>query len=643
MGENERVGSGPTGIGAYWLGGLAGGLAAGILIAYGESLFILLTAGSFWADWRFLLKAMLLYGLLGGALGGLGGAFLHAAFFRRHPLRRLPPGIFFFSIFTAAGIFGETWVFLMDIHTFRTPQGRWQGEAYLVLLAGLAAAVLAGGWIAWSGGRIHGKGKKPVWRWAAVVLLVAVAVWLAANALAARQEGPGNGKIRSGPEGRPANVVILLVDALRPDHLSAYGHALPTSPTIDRLAREGVLFRTCYATSTWSIPTHASIFTGLFPSSHGAYTLYSALDPEIPTLAQILAARGYRTASLFDNPLLGKRYGLTHGFQTALGVDNAHKVSLAVSRIRDRLRGVRSMSPNILGVAASWIDHAGRQGRPFFLFMNLMDVHLPYRPKEPYAGEFLRSLPPGKVDKDLVRRFTGDGILSKKAADALFPRLGAADWRWLERIYDSNIRFVDDQIGRFLDRLRRRGQLENTLVIVTADHGELFGENGLGAHFQPSMHHASMRIPLIFWFPARLPAAEVVRPVSQVDMFAAILKLAGFPHDIPAHVQGEDLFAPPDGRGILGEFWDEERRRFIRSYYSGDFKLMVQASGKRELFDLKTDAAEARDLAPLRPELLRELSARLDAQLNSMPRRAARADPGKRREMERMLRSLGYL
>ena len=433
------------------------------------------------------------------------------------------------------------------------------------------------------------------------------------------------------------------MDALRPDHLSAYGYPLPTSPSIDRLAREGVLFRHCYATSTWTVPTHASLFTGLFPSSHGAYSLYSPMDPAIPTLAQILAGKGFHTGSFFDNPLLGSRYGLSRGFHTALGVDNAHKVSLTLLRIWDRLRGQRSMSRNILLVADKWIERARSVDQPFFLFVNLLDAHLPYRPQKPYINEFLHSLPTENVNSELTRKFISAGVISKKKADALFSRLTAADWRWLARFYDSNIRAIDDQIGLFLKRLKSKGLMENTLVIITADHGELLGENGFGGHYQLSMHQAELHIPLIFWFPERLPVAEIRQPVSQVDIFPTILRLAGFPEAIPRTTQGGDLFAPSPGREVLAEFWDENRKHFNRAFYSGDFKLLLLASGKQELYDVKNDHQEEKDLALLRPDILKSLTSCLDDRLRAMPLRKTGVDERKKKEMEKQLKSPGYL
>ncbi len=643
MHQIETIPRGPDGWRECLLAGIAGGAGAGFFTAFAETFFLLVTVGSFWVGLPFLLKALALYGAVGGAGGLACSAVFYFLFFRRHPLRKIRPWIFFLACLSAAGIAAETLLYLMDIHTFRNFHGGWSLAAYFFLVAGLLTAGAAGWLITGIGRRFFQGETARRLRNGAIALLIFAVVFLLGMVFAARRAGAGLGPLAGKRANPPANVIILLVDSLRPDHLSAYGYPLPTSPAIDRLAREGVLFRRCYAASNWTVPTHASIFTGLYPSTHGAYSLYSTLDSAIPTLAQVLAGNGYCTGSFFDNPLLGTRYGLARGFQTALGVDNEQKVSLALVRVWQLLRGSRSVSKNILLSAGCWIESARRRQRPYFLFVNFLDAHLPYRPQKPYVSEFLRSLPAENVNVGLARKFTTDEINTKKAANDLYPLLTAADWRWLERFYDSDIRALDDQIGLFLLRLKERGLLANTLVIVTADHGEFFGEGGIGGHLHSSLHDAGLRIPLIFWLPGRLPPGEITQAVSQVDLFPTILALAGLAGSVPHAVQGRDLFAPAGRSEPLAEFWDDIRKRFSRAFYAEDLKLVIPVSGKKELYDLKNDPREEKDLAPLRPDLLQALASLLDDRLRAMPLRKTGVDERKKKEMEKLLKSLGYL
>jgi arylsulfatase A-like enzyme len=625
------------------VGGLIGGIWAGLWTAFWESLFIQVTIGSYWADLEFWMKALGLHAAVGAAAGLACSALLYFFVFRRRPLARTRPWVFFLALLSAGGMAAETVLFLLDVHTFRNLRGGWTIPAYAVLLAGLLAAGFTGWAIARAGRRFFQGGPWLVGRNSGILLLIVMAILLSARAYSAWRMKVGLAPVPEKMAVAPANVIILLIDSLRADHLSSYGYPLPTSPVIDRLAREGILFRNGFATSNWTVPTHASIFTGLYPSSHGAYSLHSSLDPTVPTLARLLAAKGYRTGIFFDNPLLHSHGGLLQGFQARVGVDNAHKVSLALDRVWDRLHGRRAMSGNILRTAGKWIAHGRGTGRPFFLFVNVLDAHLPYRPQKPYIDDFLKSLPNETVNTKLTRIFTRDGIRSKKTADSLFRRLTAADWRWLGRFYDSNIRAIDDRIGEFLQRLKNEGLLDNTLVVVTADHGELLGESGLGGHYQSTFSQAALRVPLICWFPGHLPSMEIQQPVSQVDFLPSILKLTGLAGSIPPASQGGDLFAPSPGRPILAEFWDEGRQGFSRAFLLGEQKLILYASGEKEMYDVTNDPAETSNLVLDRPELLRHLTERLSLMLRSMATKKAVERLQTRKEAEKALRSLGYL
>jgi len=620
-----------------------GGALAGSLMAYGESLVILATAGSFLADFSFLIKAVIIYGLAGMGGGMLCSLLLYVFVFNKRPLRQTRPWIFFFALLSVCGIILEGILYLLDIDIFRNLNGGWKVSAYFFILIDFLVG-MAMGWSIWRIGRsLSGKTARFCFVFGAGGIFGLFVIFWSLRIFLASAESLQPLRPPEDEEQRPLNIIMVLVDSLRFDHLSAYGYSLPTSPRIDRLAREGILFRRCYAVSNYTIPTHTSIFSGLYPSSHGNYSHYSSLDPSIPTLSQILAAKGYRTGSFFDNRLLGPHFGLSRLFQTSLGVNNEQKTSLTIFRLWERLKRNRSMSDNILRVAFKWIQYRPVRKRPFFLFVNLMDTHVPYRPKKPYIDEFLRSLPEQDQHPELVAKFTMGRTIGKKAANDLYPRLSSSDWRWLERCYDSNIRYIDDQVSAFLSRLETAGKLSRTLVIVTSDHGEFFGEKGVGQHHQSFMHNAGLHIPLILWLPDRLAPATVERPVSQVDIFPTVLSLAGLSRSIPGGVQGRDLFSMGEGTEVLSEYWDDNRNQFSRAFFSGDFKLVTDPTSRHELYDLASDPGETKDLSLVRPDLLKELRARLNDKLKSMPQRKIQVDEKKRKEKERLLRSLGYL
>jgi arylsulfatase A-like enzyme len=643
MGQKEIVIPKQSPLWGYLAAGSAGGWFAGFLTAYLETMFLLVTVGPFWVDFLFFLKALLLYGLTGGVGGGFCSVLFYFYFFRRHPLRKIQAWVFFFALLSACALVLETLFYLMDIHTFRDLNGEWTTLAFFMFFGSIVIAGLFGWMIAALCRHGFREGSRKRLLSGGITIFLSVSVFLFTRIFMVSQERPQFKNSPGNDAKIPSNIIILLVDSLRPDHLSAYGYPLPTSPTIDRLAQDGVLFFNCYAASTWTVPTHTSIFTGLYPSSHGNYSMYSSLNASIPTLAELLAGKGYRTASLFDNKLLGSRYGLSRGFQSALGVDNEKKVSLTILRLWERMRRNRSMSKTILQVADKWISYGSHPGQPFFLFVNFMDAHVPYRPKKPYIDGFLRSLPDEKVNSGLAGKFTTDEINTREAANELASQLTAADWRWLGRFYDSNIRTIDDQIGWFLASLKAQGVLKNTMVIVTSDHGEFFGERRIGGHLHSSMHSAGLCIPLVFWYPEKLVPGKVDRLVSQVDIFPTILELAGFSAAIPGQVQGRDLFSIQENRELLVEFWDDIRKRFSRAFITGDFKLVLAPDQTQELYDLKNDSAEETDLAQLHPELVGQLVLRLKKLLQSMPQIKSREEAGKKKEMEKLLKSIGYL
>ncbi len=614
---------------------------AGAFIAYLEVTFLRATVGPFWAGVPFLLRSLALYIPAGAAAGTAADLFLRLPGLRSRALRMRPRSALLLGFTLTAGLILEILVALMDLQAFRGPGGRWSLTGWEIFIGGAVIAIFSG-WL----------GAKAVRSICGLVglrrrlYLAALGIGLAAVFYAAglpAEPQPGRNTPRSSELSRPANVLLVVIDSLRADHLSAYGHVLPTSPSLDRLAREGVLFRDCLAASTWTVPTHASLFTGLYPSSHGSYSLLTEFDSSRPSLPRILGSRGYRTASLYDNPLVGARFGLSDGFQTALGVDNEHKVSLAFDRVWRRILGHRSSTSTILKAAKRWMDGTDRKDRPFFMFLNLLDVHFPYRPRKPTLDEFLKTLPAEKTNPDLIRICTTDAINDRQTAERVFPRLTKADWRVLSRYYDANIRAVDEDLGRFFETLRSEGRLDDTLVIITSDHGELLGEAGGGGHSQTGLKPEVLRVPLILRFPGRIQAGDVARAVSQIDIFPTILRLAGFESDIPPGIQGRDLLASDSGRGILAESWDETREAFDRAWFVGEDKLLVTASGRKELYDRKTDPTESSDLSRENRSLLDRLSRGLEDQLSRMPKARTTLDPKKRKELERRLRSLGYL
>lgn len=312
-------------------------------------------------------------------------------------------------------------------------------------------------------------------------------------------------------ERQPArSAIIVVVDTLRADHLGTYGYGRPTSPLLDAYAREGRVFERAYSTSTWTLPSLASLYTGRFPATHRAgmssFELPNAiaanrLGPELPTLAEAFAARGFSTAAVVNNPLLEPAFGLNRGFQTYDHPHSTGRPNRRADEVVDRT----------LELLDRW------RGRSFLLVLHFVDPHLDYDAPAPFGGQFSAAY------ASRLTRPVGD-------LNALRPRLSHlsdVDRDFIKAAYDEEIAFVDQQLGRLRAGLAQRGLLERSLVVLTADHGEEFFEHG-GFEHGHAMWEEIVRVPLIIWGPG-VRAGRESSPVSLVDVMPTLLEWIGVP------------------------------------------------------------------------------------------------------------------
>jgi len=340
------------------------------------------------------------------------------------------------------------------------------------------------------------------------------------------------GRLRAAPEGAP-NVLLLVLDTVRALSLSVYGYGRPTSPALERLAARGVVFDRAVATAPWTLPTHSSLFTG-----HYAYELSASyttpLDGGFPTLAERLTSVGYQTSGFAANlRYCTYEYGLTRGF----GYYRDYDVSLpAMFRTSTLTRTLafwvagRSARYNPAGRVGAermnerffqWLDDDVKRDpkRPFFAFMNFYDAHGPYHPPAPYDTMFLGREPSTRDSE--TRDFTQAEVSDLVAA------------------YDGALTYLDSKLGELFAGLERRGLLENTIVIVTADHGEEFNEHGQMNHGN-TLYFPSLHVPLIFAGGGGIPRGQrVADPVTLRDIAATVLQLVGAPAQ--AHLPGTSL------------------------------------------------------------------------------------------------------
>jgi arylsulfatase A-like enzyme len=439
------------------------------------------------------------------------------------------------------------------------------------------------------------------------------------------------------------NVVLITLDTTRADHLGAYGYARAQTPNLDRFAAEGVLYEHTYATSSWTLPSHASILTGLLPMQHGAQTApgdpvgqldygVRPLSERFTTLAERFREAGYRTGAVVGGPALGRELGVSQGFD--IYVDD-------LDGPKEILLGKRA--DEVANRAIAIVEQFGSD--PFFLFVNFFDPHAPYRPPPPED----RGVPEIK-DSPLPREL----MMRLLAGEPAKPTNELEDWERQEIAkmiagYDAEIAYMDRHLGRLLAAIEAVPRSAGTLVAITGDHGESFGEHNYVSHGAHLYEH-NVRVPLIVELPGGEQAGtRVSAPVQNHRLFTTLLHAAGL--DVADGIVAPDLSGPRApivmevrrsdlNVRMFGPFFDRD----LRAIFDPPYKLITSSTGAVELFDLKRAAGEYENLVDRRPDLSRSLQARLERIAEERPplfdaEDRATVTP----ETEEALRALGYV
>jgi arylsulfatase A-like enzyme len=338
--------------------------------------------------------------------------------------------------------------------------------------------------------------------------------------------------------GQRPSVLLIVLDTVRAQNLSLYGYPRPTSRNLQQIALGGVTFEDALSTSSWTLPSHASLMTGRLPHETSADWL-SPLDAEHRVLAEVFRDRGYRTAAFVANAVnAGASAGFSRGFSHFSDVEFSVDGFMARSQL-----GARLLDQPVLRRTVGWFDTAGRRAgssitdaflewldasprrQPFFSFLNFFDAHHPYVPVGPHAAAF-------GVDIDLEDVFT---LLSRDPGDVSPRSVTSAI-----AAYDAATAGLDAEIGRLISALRTRGFLNDTVLVITSDHGEEFGEHGVFEHGN-TLYRQSLEVPLVVRFPPAVPQGiRIAGPVSLVDVPVTMLELAGIrDHGLPGRSLSE--------------------------------------------------------------------------------------------------------
>jgi choline-sulfatase len=406
---------------------------------------------------------------------------------------------------------------------------------------------------------------------------------------------------------RTCNVLLITIDTLRYDRVGAFGGRGGLTPNIDRLAASGLRLTRAYTSAPLTLPAHASILTAVSPPVHGlrANGLFR-LGASQPTLATLLKSAGYRTGAFVGSFVLDARFGLNRGF-------DVYDDRYGEKPVGDPAEGAERRAEDVIKPALAWILGGAASGAAapstslWFAWIHLYDPHEPYRAPEPYSSRYAP--------------------------------------------YDAEVAYTDAMVGQLLDRLRAAGQLEHTLVVLTADHGESLGEHGERTH-GVFTYDVTMRVPWFFWAGGGRIANRAFNQAFDglarlIDLAPTVLELVGAP--VPAALEGRSLIsAVKAGQGAASAYFEAMDANLTRNWapltgvVSGGYKLIDLP--RPELYDLSADPAEATNLFTNEPERARTLGALLrDASTSFAARGSAALKTTLSAESRQRLQALGYV
>lgn len=475
-------------------------------------------------------------------------------------------------------------------------------------------------------------------------------VWLAAMPISFRILAgffvllPGAGFVACGcSESKPRpNVVVIVMDTARPDYFSAYGHPRPTTPFLEEFAENATRFDRAYSTSSWTLPAHASLFSGLLPEDHGAVQGNPVVDASVPLLAERLRAAGYQSAAISENIWISPKVGITRGFE--------HYV-----RSRHMKQGASYATVEAL---RSWLTSKRDPTRPFFAFVNLIDPHMPYRPGDADVAPFTSDVagahaasagffPPGKPAFTTERHYTRKLPLSEP------------EWTKLRALYEGDLRATDAVVRALVTAVDENSSPAGTLIFVLSDHGENLGDHDHISHVF-NVYDSNLRIALF----ARGPGFEggtVDTSLTQItDLYPTILHAAGLEPE-PSSV-GLDLRTDRSANRVLvssldfptislGTFPPSVRqdggpldayKRTLQAGIFGRWKLIVDSRGSAELFDILADPHERTPLQVSQVESATMLELRAALEAANQRAQANQSPLPMDAEMRAELKNLGY-
>ena len=454
------------------------------------------------------------------------------------------------------------------------------------------------------------------------------------------------------------NIIIVLIDAARPDHFSCYGHERITTPNIDRIASEGIVFENAISTAGWTLPSHTSLFTGTYVSKHGVHNENQVFKGTLPTMPAALKSAGYKTAGFCRNYWISDATGLTNGFSEFYDIHYTgfqRKIRRFINNIR--LNGRDSWTFEINRAVCKWLRQ-NASGDPFFMFVHYSQLHLPYSIPAPFNTMFL----PDDVSYEQASRVNQN----PKAFYAGEVAMGPEEFEISRALYDCSLAYMDHRVKDLYDELKTDGILDDTLFIITSDHGESLGDHGHFDHYYV-LYDSLIKVPLIIRYPDKIdPGMRNDSIVQTLDIFPTVGKMLELPDESLREIQGlplppfsdetkhrtfsiseryQDLVGlrnsyPDRDLGHLAKF-EKDRKIAIRTK---KHKLILSQNYESELFDLEKDPEENHNIIESNAHIAADLESKISEWRASFT--AAKIDGNEANfdeTVRKRLEALGYL
>ncbi len=601
---------------SIWLKGLRSGVAWGAVVAtahLGHGIGLILALGQPPLTW-FAAKGTIIELFIGVVAGVV-----------LSPVFKIQRGNWIHPALMAAAWLGMEWIVAVD----PSKPAMWIAPVIVAL-----ALYAVGAWM-------YAKRPKLTAGIAAVLPLILLSMPEIRTAL---QEEEESNVVRGTPKPGAPDVLFIVMDTVRAQSVSAISYERDTTPNLKKLAEDGLLFEQATAAATWSLPAHASLFTGTFPSFNNAHDETRYLDDRLPTIMETFAGAGYETLCFSANPHISDAFGLTRGFSYSdlawMAGPGARQFSFIYRTLDYFGIGVTDKGgAEVVGNIQEWMDDRPKDGPPAFVFVNFLEAHFPFHQ---LPGEYVYAFQDRPMSELRDAGQIAFGVqFGRQLTEAEADQIRGP----LVDLYDGGVKYTDHLVGQVIDEWRSRNLLDETIVVVLADHGEVVGEHNAFGHVTPMLEQ-DLRVPLVFRYPPKITEGKrVSQPVSTVGTYATLLDLAGIPEPTLTAPDGStattlqigsllaaaagDLTA---GQPILAERFEEHMlaARFAegtgngkgpltnphgryRSYRSGDLKFVRHSSGDETLYDLAADPGENIDLTDTRPDEIARLQGELKA------------------------------